>query len=63
MFASPLVFPQKIIVFVNIHHFRVFYLEASAPELKFASNFMEIGFKLAKIECKKNWGDDAGASA
>ena len=35
---------------VTIHHFRVFYLETSAPELKIASNFMEIGFKFAEIE-------------
>ena len=35
---------------VNIHHFRVLYLETSAPQLKIASNFMEIGFKFAEIE-------------
>ena len=35
---------------VTIHHFRIFYLETSAPELKIASNFMKIGFKFAEIE-------------
>ena len=35
---------------VTIHHFRIFYLETSAPELKIASNFLEIGFKFAEIE-------------
>ena len=35
---------------VTIHHFRVFYFETSAPELKIALHFMEIGFKFAKIE-------------
>ena len=35
---------------VTIHHFRVFYLETSAPELKIASNFMDSGFKFAEIE-------------
>jgi len=35
---------------LTIHHFRIFYLETSAPELKIASNFVEIGFKFAEIE-------------
>ena len=39
----------------NIHHLRTFYLETSAPELKFASNFMEIGFKFAEIEYFRNY--------
>ena len=42
---------QIIIHFcVNIHHFRVLYFETSAPQLKIASNFIEIVFKFAKIE-------------
>ena len=50
MLAPPLVFPRKYHFCVYIHHFRVFYLETSAPELKVASNFMEIAFKFAEIE-------------
>ena len=54
MLATPLEFPQKYHFCVNIHQFRVFYLEPSAPELKIATNIMEICFKLIKIEHFQN---------
>ena len=50
MFTAPFDIPQKLWFCINIYNFIGFYLETSAPEPKFASNIVEIDFKLAKIE-------------
>jgi len=49
MLATPLEFPQKYHFCVNIHQFRVFYLEPSAPELNIATNIMEISIFVRRL--------------